>query len=368
MQDRLESRGPRTTCGRPSGPVGPRPPPHVGGPRACSPTTTLSLALACRSSARPTGTSRSRPTRSIGNVYYVGSKDLASYLITTPEGHILINSGFERTVPLIQKSVESLGFKMTRRQDPAGQPCPLRPRRRPRPAAGADRRQGLRHARRRPGHRLGRQGPVPLHRQPLEALQGRPRPGGRRRGQARRRHAGRPPDARPHAGLHHLDLAGRGRRQDLRRRRHRQPQRQPRLPAGRQQGLPRDRRRLRQDLPRSSRRCPATCSSAPTAATTAWSRSTSALKRGAGTNPFVDPEGYRDYVAQKEKAFRDTLAAQRGAKPAGRPGETPHRPASHRSGRPGSSPRPGHPGGGTGRTLRPGSRRGNALVTLSARW
>lgn len=49
----------------------------------------------------------------IGNIYYVGSKDLATYLITTPEGHILINSGFERTVPLIQKSVESLGFKMT---------------------------------------------------------------------------------------------------------------------------------------------------------------------------------------------------------------------------------------------------------------
>src|SRR6266511_4455463 len=49
----------------------------------------------------------------IGNVYYVGSRDLATYLITTPEGHILINSGFDRTVPLIQKSVESLGFKMT---------------------------------------------------------------------------------------------------------------------------------------------------------------------------------------------------------------------------------------------------------------
>src|SRR5205807_216964 len=50
--------------------------------------------------------------RVVGNVYYVGSKDLASYLVTTPEGHILINSGFERTVPLIRKSVESLGFKM----------------------------------------------------------------------------------------------------------------------------------------------------------------------------------------------------------------------------------------------------------------
>ncbi len=50
--------------------------------------------------------------RVIGNVYYVGSKDLASYLITTGEGHILINSGFEETVPLIRAGVESLGFKM----------------------------------------------------------------------------------------------------------------------------------------------------------------------------------------------------------------------------------------------------------------
>jgi len=49
----------------------------------------------------------------IGNVYYVGSKDLASYLIATPAGHVLINSGFEETVPLIRKSVESLGYKMT---------------------------------------------------------------------------------------------------------------------------------------------------------------------------------------------------------------------------------------------------------------
>jgi CubicO group peptidase (beta-lactamase class C family) len=51
--------------------------------------------------------------RVIGNVYYVGSEALATYLITTPEGHILINSGFEETVPLIQSSVESLGFKIT---------------------------------------------------------------------------------------------------------------------------------------------------------------------------------------------------------------------------------------------------------------
>ena len=50
------------------------------------------------------------PHRVIGNIYYVGSTNLASFLITTPQGHILINSSYERTVPLIEASVEKLGF------------------------------------------------------------------------------------------------------------------------------------------------------------------------------------------------------------------------------------------------------------------
>jgi metallo-beta-lactamase class B len=49
----------------------------------------------------------------IGNIYYVGSAALASFLITTPQGHILINSDFEATVPVIRASVEKLGFKFT---------------------------------------------------------------------------------------------------------------------------------------------------------------------------------------------------------------------------------------------------------------
>ncbi len=47
----------------------------------------------------------------IGNVYYVGSTNYASYLITTASGHILINSSFESTVPWIRASIEKLGFK-----------------------------------------------------------------------------------------------------------------------------------------------------------------------------------------------------------------------------------------------------------------
>ena len=47
----------------------------------------------------------------IGNVYFVGSEQLGSFLIATPDGHILINSDYEETVPVIRAAVEKLGFK-----------------------------------------------------------------------------------------------------------------------------------------------------------------------------------------------------------------------------------------------------------------
>lgn len=50
------------------------------------------------------------PHKIVGNLYYVGSESLASFLITTPEGHILINSNWEDGVPNLRKSVEDLGF------------------------------------------------------------------------------------------------------------------------------------------------------------------------------------------------------------------------------------------------------------------
>jgi metallo-beta-lactamase class B len=51
------------------------------------------------------------PYRVIGNVYYVGSNDIALFLITTPEGHILLDTGFEATVPRLQANIEQLGFR-----------------------------------------------------------------------------------------------------------------------------------------------------------------------------------------------------------------------------------------------------------------
>ena len=48
----------------------------------------------------------------VGNLYYVGTVTLSSFLITTPQGNIVINSNYEETLPLMKKSIESLGFKL----------------------------------------------------------------------------------------------------------------------------------------------------------------------------------------------------------------------------------------------------------------
>jgi metallo-beta-lactamase class B len=53
------------------------------------------------------------PFKLIGNIYWVGSYDLSTYLITTPQGHFLINTGVGDTAQKIKASVEQLGFKMT---------------------------------------------------------------------------------------------------------------------------------------------------------------------------------------------------------------------------------------------------------------
>src|SRR5689334_18829505 len=51
------------------------------------------------------------PFRVVGNLYYVGTYDLAVYLITTPQGHMLINTGVNDSAPYIRANIEKLGFK-----------------------------------------------------------------------------------------------------------------------------------------------------------------------------------------------------------------------------------------------------------------
>jgi len=52
------------------------------------------------------------PFRIIGNIYYVGVSGVTSFLITTPQGHILLDGGFPETAPLIEKSIAALGFRI----------------------------------------------------------------------------------------------------------------------------------------------------------------------------------------------------------------------------------------------------------------
>ena len=88
----------------------------------------------------------------IGNLHYVGTGTLNSYLITTPQGHILINTNFEETVPLLRASVEKLGFTADRHQDHPWQPRPWRSH------AGRRHPQGIDGRRNGHGHGAGRAG------------------------------------------------------------------------------------------------------------------------------------------------------------------------------------------------------------------
>jgi metallo-beta-lactamase class B len=68
--------------------------------------------------ARNMGTEADRvtafpPHRIIGNIYYVGTNTLSSFLVVTPQGHILIDSTYERNAPTIEKSVTQLGFRFS---------------------------------------------------------------------------------------------------------------------------------------------------------------------------------------------------------------------------------------------------------------
>jgi metallo-beta-lactamase class B len=76
---------------------------------------TLLLSLASFGQSDPTWRSWNQPVepfRIIGNIYYVGASDIASYLITSAKGHILIDGGFVETAPMIRDNIRRLGFKV----------------------------------------------------------------------------------------------------------------------------------------------------------------------------------------------------------------------------------------------------------------
>jgi metallo-beta-lactamase class B len=53
------------------------------------------------------------PFRIVGNICYVGASDVSGFLITTPAGHILLDTGFLETAPLIESNLQKLGFRMS---------------------------------------------------------------------------------------------------------------------------------------------------------------------------------------------------------------------------------------------------------------
>ena len=98
----------------------------MSGLRAALGAALLAVALAaCASPAQtpPEWTEPFPPFRIAGNLYYVGSKALASYLITTPRGHILINSDLEANVPMLRTSIEQLGYRSSIRRSSTSWRC-----------------------------------------------------------------------------------------------------------------------------------------------------------------------------------------------------------------------------------------------------
>jgi len=76
---------------------------------------TLLASIASFAQSDPTWRSWNQPVEPfhiVGNIYYVGANDIASYLITSPHGHILLDGGFVETAPMIRDNIRKLGFKI----------------------------------------------------------------------------------------------------------------------------------------------------------------------------------------------------------------------------------------------------------------
>ena len=225
----------------------------------------------------------------IGNVYYVGTSELSSYLITTSAGNILINSSYESSVPVIRQAVEKLGFKF------ADTKILLISH------AHDDHTGGSALAKKLTGAKfMVMDADVPVvegggvgdfaykSRWPVTKVDRVLHDGDTvTLGEARADGAS---DGRPHQGLHDLDDESSRWRQNLQCGDRRQPQCQCRLQAGEQRSLSADRRRLRAAPSAYGNRSHATFSWARTATTTACRRSTGSCARAAQTRSSIRPD------------------------------------------------------------------------------
>ena len=74
--------------------------------------TVLTLILAGRSlnATKVGGQQPAEPFRIAGNLYYVGASDVSAFLITAPEGHVVLDAGYPTTATMIMASIAKLGF------------------------------------------------------------------------------------------------------------------------------------------------------------------------------------------------------------------------------------------------------------------
>jgi metallo-beta-lactamase class B len=80
---------------------------------SCLLLLTVSIPKLIHAQAPPSWTTQVVPFRIADNLYYVGSQELASYLVVTPQGDILINANLDTSPPQLRASMESLGFHWT---------------------------------------------------------------------------------------------------------------------------------------------------------------------------------------------------------------------------------------------------------------
>ena len=67
--------------------------------------------IAAQASFDPDWNKPAPPHRVIGNIYYVGTTELAVFVVTTPSGHILLDAAFDESVPIIKAGMKKLGFR-----------------------------------------------------------------------------------------------------------------------------------------------------------------------------------------------------------------------------------------------------------------
>ncbi len=79
--------------------------------RSCLALVLFCTTLLVRAEVNPSWTAPIAPFRIADNLYYVGSRDLASYLVVTPQGNILVNANLATSPAQIRASVEKLGFR-----------------------------------------------------------------------------------------------------------------------------------------------------------------------------------------------------------------------------------------------------------------